>query len=578
MNREAEPWSALASRRGPSGVPLVAHAWRTLLAAHPHDTLCGCSIDEVASAMELRIRSAANQAVGIRDDSIARLIGHAAAAARDSRNRWTPVVIVRNAAARVRSGVALLDVEQFEADVPVGPGSGAAVSDRQVAVPSAKPRVSGLGALQVLSRRLAYSRTESPHHYPDNDLVSVAQVAAWVADAPAYGLASYAIDDQHSGKRPAASSPPLDRVTVSQVTLRNATLDVAISEAGVVSLGDLTSGRRVNALLELIDERDVGDLYTPAPRDRPFRVLFRGARRVHRGPLRGELAANYRIVDEAQPKNVLADVSVRLTLDAGAKFLRIAIAGDNRGENHRVRLAVRGDVTDASVWADAAFGTVRREPIVVSEAEAAVERPTAPLHRYVSLFINSAGMTLFSDGLAEYEARPDGAVLVTLVRGVGELSRNDLPERPGHAGWPSPTPGAQCLGPFEGKFAVMLHGPRNDETIDAIERAADDVLNPLVGTTLRSALEVPAPVDGVRLVGDGLAFSAIKESEVGGWIVLRCVNLLERDVEGEWHLPFDLAEAHLARLDETLIGAAEVDGRCVRIHAGPRAIVTVLVR
>ena len=124
----------------------------------------------------------------------------------------------------------------------------------------------------------------------------------------------------------------------------------------------------------------------------------------------------------------------------------------------------------------------------------------------------------------------------------------------------------------------MLHGPRNDETIGAIERSADDVLNPLVGTTLRSALEVPRPVDGVRLVGEGLAFSAMKESEGGGWLVLRCVNLLERDVEGKWHLPFDLAEAHLARLDETLIGDAEVDGRCVRIHAGPRAIVTVLVR
>jgi alpha-mannosidase len=47
LTREAEPWSALASRRGASGVSLVAHAWRTLLGAHPHDTLCGCSIDEV---------------------------------------------------------------------------------------------------------------------------------------------------------------------------------------------------------------------------------------------------------------------------------------------------------------------------------------------------------------------------------------------------------------------------------------------------------------------------------------------------------------------------------------------------
>ncbi len=579
LTREAEPWSALASRRDPSGVSLVAHAWRTLLGAHPHDTLCGCSIDEVAGAMELRIRSAANQAVGIRDASIARLIGHDAAAARDSRDRWTPVVMVRNPAARVRSGVALLDVEQFEADVPVGPGSAAPHGDRRVAISSAKVRVSGLGALQVLSRRLAYSRTESPHHYPDNDLVSVAQVAAWMSDAPAYGIASYSVDDEHSGKR-RSSSPPPDRVTVSQSTLRNATLEVAISEAGVVSLVHLASGRRIDALVELIDERDVGDLYTPAPRDRPFRVQFRGARRVHRGPLRGELSANYRIVDETRPKNVFADVTVHLTLDAGAEFARISIVGNNRGENHRIRLAVSGDISDAMVWADAAFGTVRREPIVVGEAEAAVERPpgTAPLHRYVSSFNNSAGMTLFSDGLAEYEARTDGALLVTLVRGVGELSRNDLPERPGHAGWPSPTPGAQCLGVFEGKFAVMLHGPRNDETIEAIERAADDVLNPMVGTTLRSALEVPAPVDGVCLVGDGLAFSAMKESEGGGWLVLRCVNLLERDVEGEWQLPFELVEAHLARLDETLIGDAKFDGRSVRFHAASRAIVTIVVR
>src|SRR4029079_11982346 len=105
---------------------------------------------------------------------------------------------------------------------------------------------------------------------------------------------------------------------------------------GCVAPVPLASGRRIDALVELIDERDVGDLYTPAPRDRPFLVQFRGVRRVHRGPLRGELSANYRIVDEARPKNVFADLTVHITLDAGAEFLRISIVGDNRGENHRI--------------------------------------------------------------------------------------------------------------------------------------------------------------------------------------------------------------------------------------------------
>jgi alpha-mannosidase len=276
---------------------------------------------------------------------------------------------------------------------------------------------------------------------------------------------------------------------------------------------------------------------------------------------------------------VFADITIHLSLDAGEPFLRIGVIGENRGKNHRVRLAVQTGVMDATVWADAAFAVVRREPIVVGETEAAVERPpaTAPLHRYVSLFNADSGFSVFSDGLAEYEARDDGTILVTPLRAVGDLSRNDLPERPGHAGWPSPTPAAQCLGSFEANFAVLPHGARRAETIDAIERVADDVLNPLVGTTLRSALDIPPPVEGIRLVGMGLAFSAIKESEDGEWLVLRCFNLLDDAVSGEWHLPFEPAEARLARLDETVISELGAQGRVVRFNAEPHAIVTALV-
>src|SRR5438046_3064500 len=69
--------------------------------------------------------------------------------------------------------------------------------------------------------------------------------------------------------------------------------------------------------------------------------------------------------------------------------------------------------------------------------------PTAPLHRWVARLSTHQTAVLVSDGLAEYESADDGAVHVTLVRSVRELSRHDLPERPGHAGWPASTPAAQ---------------------------------------------------------------------------------------------------------------------------------------
>jgi alpha-mannosidase len=273
-------------------------------------------------------------------------------------------------------------------------------------------------------------------------------------------------------------------------------------------------------------------------------------------------------------------IVVRLRLDAESPVLHVVVEGENRARDHRLRLRLRTSLAGAAVYADAAFGPVRRDPLVVPAADAAMETPppTAPLHRYVSLFGERSGATIYSDGLAEYEASADGSVAVTLVRAVGELSRTDLPERPGHAGWPAHTPEAQCIGPFGAHLAVLLHGPRTDDVVAEIERVADDVLLPLAGDTLRSALAVPAPVHGARLDGPGLAFRALKDAETGDAVVARCVNLLDREVEGRWTFGVPIASARLARLDETQLGELAVEGTSVAFTAGPRAVVTLLVR
>ena len=134
------------------------------------------------------------------------------------------------------------------------------------------------------------------------------------------------------------------------------------------------------------------------------------------------------------------------------------------------------------------------------------------------------------------------------------------------------------LGPFGGEFAVFPHGPANAATSDLIERTADDVLLPLVGTTLRSATADYRATPPLELEGAGLAFSAAKESEDGEWLVLRCVNVSDLLVKGAWHLPFEPREAVLARLDETAESRLTPRGRVIEFTAGRHAVVTVLVR
>ena len=75
-----------------------------------------------------------------------------------------------------------------------------------------------------------------------------------------------------------------------------------------------------------------------------------------------------------------------------------------------------------------------------------IEHPvlTAPAHRYVAAGEGRPGpRALRSRRSSSTNGPTDRDLLVTLMRSVGELSRADLAERPGHAGWPEAIPGAQ---------------------------------------------------------------------------------------------------------------------------------------
>jgi alpha-mannosidase len=570
--RDVEPWSAFAAfKGGGSRRQLTNAAWRPLLLCQPHDTLCGCSVDQVARAMDGRLESVAAQAAGLREDALLDWIGHDREAARRNRDAWNTMLLVRNRAPRARSGVAIVELTSLIADVPVGP--------RSIHVPIAQrvlpktPRLAGAGPVQVLSRRIDHEKTEAPRDYPDNDAVARLQAAVWIENVPPYGLAAAPFKASRTSTPRSLPPMSLERVSVENGVMSNGRVTLRFAEEHPLTLEQ--DGRVIRDFIEWESRRDRGDLYTPAIREAKLAPRLLNTRLIHRGPLRASVEQRWRLRD----RDNRIDARVRFVLDAGAAWLRVQITGVNAARDHRLRMRFRTDVEAGRTFADAAFGAVERKPIQVPEEDAAMEEPvpTAPLHRYVSLFDDRHGATLFSDGLTEYETDAS-TIAVTLLRSVGELSRSDIVERPGHAGWPASTPEAQCLGPFDAEVAVMLHGPRTDAIVDQIERASDDVLFPLTGDTLRSALQVPAPLLGVALEGLGLSFSSAKESDSGEWLVLRCVNLLEKESPGSWRLGRKVREAHMARLDETNLTPLAAKDDTIPFLAPPRGVVTILVR
>ena len=593
LTRDAEPWAAIASLRKEGAWGALLHAaWRTLLECHPHDTMCGCSVDAVAVAMDARLADAAVQARGARDDALHAVVGHDPAGAHERPAQWKHAVVVRNAAARPRAGIAELLLRVHVHDVRVGPGSGVTGeedSEHDAAIARAMQSAVELrdgGEIvpsQLLGMRPVVDLVESPRHYPRAAAVVEVRMLAWMRDVAGYGTRSLALRVAPAparGPAATAAAPPPATATAEEGTSGTIAIDNGVLRVECVghalTLIDHAAGSRLDAFVTLEDVDDCGDLYTPSLRGAPRAGRMLSAAVARRGPLRAELETIWTCGDTRS--------SLWLSLDAGSPFLRVRVRGTNEGTDHRLRIVFRTAPGAAAVWADAAFGARHRVPIVVPDEDRREETPpsTAPMHRCVSLSGDDGGTTIVSDGLAEYEALADGGVAVTLLRAVGELSRNDLPERRGHAGWPRATPLAQSLGPFAAAFAVMPHGARDPRTIASIERCADDFLLPLRGVSLRSALAIPQPTDGVELEGEGLAFSACKPAEEGRAVALRCVNLLETEVRGRWRLGVGVTRARYARLDETPgdalpIARETASASTIDFLAPPRGIVTILV-
>jgi len=591
--RDVEPWLALAWLHAPvasrSVAPdgsitlaqlptLLQHTWEALLRTHPHDTLCGCSIDHVAADMSGRQRDVSALTIELREAALHCALSHDRVAARERPIRSAPPTVVRNRAARVRGGLAELTLIETLADVQVGPGSANAAIPAGAADPvmlgahaEAPPTVDGC-VVQRVSTSVAHRRRESPQHYPDDDLVRVHRVLAWVPEVPAFGLRVLGSASSEQVPLVETPTPVVARRVGDTLELDNGRVRVIASREGITIL---SGARRLTNALAFETVVDAGDSYTPSLRGEPVALELSSAAIGAPGPLRASIRLGWRWRDGGESIRVQAD----LVLDAGSALVRCDVRGRNRRRNHRLQCSWRTDVSTTQVWADAAFGPVPRTTIPAVADATPFERPptTMPLHRWMSVSDASSGATLVSDGLAEGEAGP-GRLAVTLVRAIGELSKNDLPERPGHAGWPAAIPGAQCIGRFAARLGLLLHDAWSEQTHDLIEQAADDLLLPLVGESWRDFEGPPSRIAGPMLEGDGLRVSAVCLSDDGAAMRLRAANTRHHQVSGRWTLPKGEWRARACRLDGTPEGPWRTFESQVAFEAPACAVVTIEVR
>jgi alpha-mannosidase len=186
---------------------------------------------------------------------------------------------------------------------------------------------------------------------------------------------------------------------------------------------------------------------------------------------------------------------------------------------------------------------------------------------------------VLAPGFFEYELDRSGALTVTLLRAIGALSREDLPTRRGHAGWPVATPLAQCPGSDRLQLAIAPVTQSDLEDGTVLPELWEDAFLPIQAVWLRQATALaPASID-ISLEGDGLVFSGLKPAEGRAAMVLRCYNAGNKATAGAWHFGTPVSSAHRARADERQLHEIRLGegGRFVPFHAAPHEIVTIMV-
>ncbi len=582
LERFAEPLSAVAALRGDRDRRALLRAtWRELVQCHFHDAIAGCASDAVARAIDARFDNIEGAAREIVRRSLEDITGQDPDRARDHPHEVVPSMVLWNPVTQRRRSVVFADVTMFVRDIPVGPpGTGKPGSGPGYRAFSFETHSGETIPVQVLNVGGGLERLDAKSHYPDQDEVDVVRVAFQSPELP--GLGATVLKMQPS-EIPAPVAHSRKR------RIENDLVAIELASNGSVTLTNKNSGRSYPGLLALQWEADHGDTYTPniqtiADPLRPGRVKVTD---VTRGPLVSMIQAEWSLSGTGDRRRVSdRRIEVRLTLMvvSDEAMVRCTFELINRASDQRLRARLPTGIAGLAAYAGGQLNAASRQPVDPSTPVSPVESvlSTAPAHRYVAA-ADTHGLGLFAPGFFEYELTRDGDLVLTLLRSVGQLSRNDLPTRPGHAGWPTPTPLAQCQGAHTIAFAIAPLAGRSNRDGARLHQMWENTFLPIQGVWLRNYIpgaDLPDPNFTVELSGDGLVVSAIKPAEQGKGVTLRCYSLRDDPVHAAWRFGIPVGSATLCRADETPLESLSLEdnGRIAKIVVPPRGVATIVVQ
>lgn len=574
LEHRLEPMYSLYEMAGAEGVYAEDHMhylWKQLLKNHPHDSICGCSRDEVHAHMEdnyAKLNEAGDYLLnklaediafhaeinsGEKDDNILALIN----TTQICQNGVTEAEIIFLASEKVK-GFTVTDKDGNNIDFAVK-----SIENRKQDVFSA---LNLPGVLDVVVYTV-YLNTENVNAYSVKGLLV----------KKAEGFNENTVLEQ-------ADSTIMD----------NGILRVEVGADATVDITSYKTGQNVKNAINLEETCDRGDSY----------VYFKSDDKPNYGtdfPVAVKSIENNRFVQKCSvlynmevpehydfdslrrsDNKVVCPVELILTLKKGSEVIEIEYNVDNRAKDHRIRLLVDTNIISDISVADIPFDMVYRPaelqyPDTMSDVYANTS--------FAAIGDNSKGVCVFTEGAHEYEhLKDEKAVLAfTLVRSTGVISRGGNLKSTGGRQWVAEQ--NQCIRKISGRVGIYLYSGCAEE-LPVIAQAFRNPVMPVFvscdrkkyaggrhavqGSSVVEFYYLPDLYEDIRLKdnaslldikGEGVLVTALKKAENGDGFILRVVNMKAEDNEVILNIKGNVYKTNMSEDKKELLGADSVSYR-----------------
>lgn len=414
LEKWLEPISVLADSRElcPYDQDYLHYLWLCFMQNHPHDSICGCSLDAVHLDMMgryRRIRQTVSVLLDERMDCLARQVDGEGFGKRDRK------LLVFNTS-QIRAKRVVYTEILFLQDE--------GVEDFRILDPQGHEQ-----PYRIVERAPARVQRNSPINLPQ--VLDVTRcIVEWQPEVPVLGYACYRIT-------PGTPAAPVIDQRVESRTLENEYLRLDFHEDGSFDLCDKETGRLFPRQGLFEEQGDAGQMYVFQPA---------GESRIFAGPASFTPVRKNRLIQEIAysirwelPERLAEDLasrsaalaastfSVNICLERGSRRVRIRVKLNNQSRDHRLRLLFHTDGDVARTLAGGQFDVVERE----ESGENPWNRCSRiqPFWKLVSPRTASGdGLFVMSRGTCEYEIAAKDTLAVTLLRGVSGINkRENLP-------------------------------------------------------------------------------------------------------------------------------------------------------